>query len=108
MKKQSRSSLRRSGRASRPGQPVRQQYSGAPSGEYQEPYDWRYGTQQPPPPYSPDGTAYQSDSAPTAPIPRARKRSRPGAVVAAAAAVAVGSGGLGAAVLANRSDPSAA
>jgi putative serine protease PepD len=37
-----------------------------------------------------------------------RKRSRTGAVVAAAAAVAVVSGGLGAAVLANRSDPSAA
>jgi putative serine protease PepD len=42
------------------------------------------------------------------PIPLVRKRSRTGAVVIGAAAVAVVSGGIGAAALANHSDPAAA
>jgi putative serine protease PepD len=106
MKKQSRFSLRRK---STPSQPVNQQYSGhTPQGGYQQPYDWRYATAQPQPQYGAYTAAYQADSAPTAPIPVVRKRSRTGVVVVGAAAVALVSGGVGAAVLANQSDPSAA
>ena len=106
MKKQSRSSLRRK---STPSQPVNQQYSGpTPQGGYQQSYDWRYTTAQPQPQYGAYTAAYQADSTPTAPIPLARKRSRTGVVVVGAAVVALVSGGVGAAVLANQSDPSAA
>ena len=106
MKKQSRSSLRRK---STPSQPVNQQYSGpTPQGGYQQSYDWRYATAQPQPQYGAYTAAYQADSTPTAPIPLARKRSRTGVVVVGAAVVALVSGGVGAAVLANQSDPSAA
>jgi putative serine protease PepD len=80
-----------------------------PQGGYHQPYDWRYATQQPQPSYGPYGFAHHTDSTPTAPIPLVRKRSRTGiAVVGAVASVAVVSGGIGAAVLANHSEPSAA
>ncbi|MFY9921678.1 MAG: trypsin-like peptidase domain-containing protein [Mycobacterium sp.] len=109
MKKQSRSSLRRSNRASSPNQPQSLQYSGVPpQGGYGQPYDWRYATQQPRPSYGPYSAVQQPDSAPTTPIPVVRKRSRTGFVVAGAAAVALASGGVGAVALANHSDPSAA
>ena len=109
MKKQSRSSLRRSSRPSSPSQPQGQQYSGIPpQSGYGQPYDWRYATQQPQPSYGPYGAVHQPDSTPTSPIPLVRKRSRTGTVVVGAAAVAVVSGGIGAAVLVNHSDPSAA
>ena len=109
MKKQSRYSLRRSNRPSSPSQPHAQQYSAIPpQGGYGQPYDWRYATQQPQPAYGPYGAVHQPDSTPTAPIPVVRKRSRTGTVVVGAAAVAVVSGGIGAAVLVNQSDPSAA
>ena len=85
-----------------------QQYSGHPSpGVYHQPYDWRYATQSPQPPYDPNRPMYQADSAPTAPIPQVRKRSRTGAVMIGAASVALVSGGVGAAVLASNSDSSA-
>jgi len=85
-----------------------QQYSAPPpQGAYQQPYDWRYATQQPQPQYGPYATAYQPDSAPTAPIALRRKRSHTGVVIAGAAAVAVVSGGVGAAVWASQPDPSA-
>jgi len=103
MKKQSRYSLRRSGRASTPGQPVNQQHSSLPPrGGYQQSYDWRFATQHPQPQYGTYAAAHQPDSMPTAPIPVVRKRSRAGVLVAGAAAVAVVSGGLGAAALANQ------
>ncbi len=109
MKKQSRSSLRRSNRPSSPNQPQSQQYSGVPpQGGYGQPYDWRYATQQPQPSYGPYSAVQQPDSTPTTPIPLVRKRSRTGLVVAGAAAVALASGGVGAVALANHSDPSAA
>ncbi len=109
MKKQSRYSLRRNRADSTPSQPVNQQHSHfTPQGGYQQPYDWRYATQQPQPSYGTYPHAYQSDSAPTAPIPVVRKTSRNGIVIAGAAAVALVSGGVGAAVLANEPDPSAA
>jgi putative serine protease PepD len=109
MKKQSRYSLRRSGQPSNPSQPAGQQYSGPPPQNlYQQPYDWRYATQQPQPQYGPYGTGHQPDSAPTAPIPLVRKRSRIGIVIAGAAAVAVVSGGVGAAVWASEPDSPAA
>ncbi len=109
MKKQSRYSLRRSSRPSSPSQPQGQQYSGIPpQSGYGQPYDWRYATQQPQPSYGPYGAVHQPDSTPTSPIPLVRKRSRTGTVVVGAAAVAVVSGGIGAAVLVNHSDPSAA
>ena len=86
-----------------------QQYSGLPpQSTYQRPYDWRYATQQPQQPYGTYRAAYQSDSAPTAPIPLVRKRSRTGIVILGAAAVAVVSGGVGAAILASQPDPAAA
>src|SRR6187551_3817545 len=109
MKKQSRYSLRRSGQPSNPSQPAGQQYSGPPPQNlYQQPYDWRYATQQPQPQYGPYGTGHQPDSAPTAPIPLVRKRSRIGIVIAGAAAVAVVSGGVAAAVWASEPDSPAA
>ena len=109
MKKQSRYSLRRSSRPSSPSQPQGQQYSGVPpQGGYGQPYDWRYATQRSQPSYAPYGAVHQPDSTPTAPIPLMRKRSRTGTVIVGAAAVAVVSGGIGAAVLANQPDPSAA
>src|SRR3954467_4778452 len=109
MKKQSRYSLRQSNRPSSPSQPVSQQFSGIPpQGGYGQPYDWRHASQQPLPGYGPYSAVSQHDSTPTTPIPVMRKRSRTGAVVVGAAAVAVVSGGIGAAVLVNHSDPSAA
>ena len=85
-----------------------QQYSGHPSpGVYHQPYDWRYATQSPQPPYDSNRPMYQADSAPTAPSPQVRKRSRTGAVMIGAASVALVSGGVGAAVLASNSDSSA-
>ena len=88
---------------------MNQQYSNfTPHGGYQQPYDWRYATQQSQPSYGAYASAYQPDSAPTAPIPLARKTSRKGVVIVGAAAVALVSGGIGAAVLANEPDPSAA
>ncbi|MDT5004299.1 MAG: putative serine protease PepD [Mycobacterium sp.] len=109
MKKQSRYSLRRSNRPSSPSQPVSQQYSGIPpQGGYGQPYDWRYASQQPLPGHGPYSAANQHDSTPTTPIPVMRKRSRTSTVVVGAAAVAVVSGGIGAAVLVNHSDLSAA
>ena len=57
---------------------------------------------------APIALCISTDSTPTTPIPVMRKRSRTGTVVVGAAAVAVVSGGIGAAVLANQSDPSAA
>ncbi len=109
MKKQSRSSLRRSSRQSSPSHPQSQQYPGIPpQGGYSQPYDWRYATQQPQPSYGRYSTVQQPDSTPTMPIPVVRKRSRTGLVVAGAAAVAVVSGGVGAVALTNHSDPSAA
>jgi putative serine protease PepD len=106
MKKQSRFSLRRK---STPSRPVNQQHSSLTrQGGYQQPYDWRYGTERPQPQYGAYAAAYQSDSTPTAPIPVVRKRSRTGVVVVGAAALALVSGGVGAAVLVNQSDPSAA
>ncbi|WP_123028526.1 S1C family serine protease [Mycolicibacterium stellerae] len=109
MKKQSRYSLRGSGRPSSPSQPVGRQYPGIPpQGGYGQPYDSRYTTHQPDSAYGPYGAVHQPDSTPTAPIPVVRKRSRTGAVVAGAAAVAVVSAGIGAAVLVNDSDPAAA
>lgn len=88
---------------------MNQQYSNfTPQGGYQQPYDWRYSTQQPQLTYGAYTHAYQSDSAPTAPIPVVRKTSRRGIAIAGAAAVALVSGGLGAAVLANEPDPAAA
>ncbi len=109
MKKQSRYSLRRSNRPSGPSQPASQQYSAMPPQVgYGQPYDWRYASQQPVPGYGPYSAAHQHDSTPTTPIPVMRKRSRTGTVVVGAAAVAVVSGGIGAAVLVNQSDPSAA
>ncbi len=74
-------------------------------GVYHQPYDWRYATQSPQPPY---GHMHQADSAPTAPIPRVRRRSRSGAIMIAAASVAVVSGGVGAAVIATHHDRPAA
>lgn len=79
-----------------------------PHSGYQQPYDWRYAAQQPVPNYGPYAAAYQTDSAPTSPIPVVRKTSRKGTVIVGAAAVALVSGGIGAAVLANHSDPGAA
>ena len=109
MKKQSRYSLHRSKGPSSPSQPASQQYSGIPpQGGYGQPYDWRYASQQPLPGYGPYSAVNQHDSSPTSPIPVMRKRSRTGTVVVGAAAVAVVSGGIGAAVLVNHSDPSAA
>jgi putative serine protease PepD len=110
MKKHPRSSRRKSVRPSNPSQPVGHQYSGYPSpGGYHQPYDWRYATQQPQRPDGPYGAVHQPDSTPTAPIPVVRKRSRTGAVVfGAVASIALVSGGVGAAVLANHSEPSAA
>ena len=109
MKKQSRYSLRRSNRPSGPSQPASQQYSAMPPQVgYGQPYDWRYASQQPVPGYGPYSAVHQHDSTPTTPIPVMRKRSRTGTVVVGAAAVAVVSGGIGAAVLVNHSDPSAA
>ena len=106
MKKQSRSTLRRKSAAS---QPVNQQHSGLPPQfGYQQPYDWRYGADQPQMQIGAYTAAYQTDSTPTAPIPVMRKRSRTGMVVAGAAALSLVSGGVGAAVLINQSDPSAA
>jgi putative serine protease PepD len=88
---------------------VNQQYSGfTPQPGYQQPFDWRYATQQPQQQYGTYAAAYQSDSTPTAPIPLVRKRSRTTAVVVGAAALALVSGGVGAAVLVDQSDPSAA
>ena len=88
---------------------MKQQNSGhqAPN-VYHQPYDWRYATQSPQPPYDPYGHMPQADSAPTAPIRQVRKRSRAGAVLIGAASVAVVSGGVGAAVIATHHDRPAA
>src|SRR5689334_2195719 len=97
MKKQSRSSLRRSGGPSDPSQSVSQRHSHLPPhGGYQQSYDWRYATQQPGQSYGPYAAVHQADSTPTAPIPVARKRSRASFAIVGAAAVAVVSGGVGA------------
>ena len=77
-------------------------------GVYHQPYDWRYATQSPQPPYGPYGHMPQADSATTAPIPQVRRRSRAGAVLIGAASVAVVSGGVGAAVIATHHDRPAA
>jgi putative serine protease PepD len=109
MKKQSRSPLRGPGTPMGPSQPVHQQHSHRPPrGGYQQPYDWRYATQQPGQSYGAYTGVHQADSTPTTPIALSSKRSRKGAVIVGAAAVAVVSGGVGAAVLANHPDPSAA
>ena len=109
MKKHPRFSRRKPGRPSDPSQLAGQQYSGyASRGGYQQPYDWRYATQSPQPPYDPYRHMHQADSAPTAPIPQVRRRSRAGAVMIGAASVAVVSGGVGAAVIATHHDRPAA
>ncbi len=106
MKKQSRYSLRRTDREPAPSRPASQNFSPAtPRGGFQQPYDWRYATQQPH--HGPYGVAHEYDSAQTTPIPVPRKRSRAGIVVAGAAAVALVSGGIGAAVLTGQSNPAA-
>lgn len=108
MKKQSRYSLRKTRRESAPSPTVNQHYSGVPpQGGFQQPYDWRYATQQTQPPFGVYGVASHYDSTPTAPIPVVRKRTRTGVIVASTAAVALVSGGVGAAVLANQSDTAA-
>ncbi len=109
MKKHPRYSRRQPGSPSNPSQPVAQQYSGyPPQGEYYQPYDWRYATQSPRPPHDPYRRIHEADSAPTAPIPVVRRRSRAGVVMLGAASVALVSGGVGAAVMATHHDRLAA
>lgn len=109
MKKHPRFSRRKPGRPSNPNQLVGQQYSAHFSqGGYHQPYDWRYATQSPQPPYDPYRPLLQADSAPTMPIPQVRRRSRAGAAMIGAASVAVVSGGIGAAVMATQHDRPAA
>ncbi|MGY4648828.1 S1C family serine protease [Mycobacterium sp. URHB0021] len=103
MKKRPRSSRRKPDYPSASSHPVPQHYSGYPMrNSYQQPYDWRYATQTARPPQDPYRDMRQADSAPTAPIPKVRKRSRVGAAIFGAAAVAVTSGTAGALVLAGQ------
>jgi putative serine protease PepD len=109
MKKHPRNSRHKPGRPPHPGQSVGQQYSGQPSqGMYYQPYDWRYATQSPQPSYDPYRPIHPVDSAPTAPIPQVRRRSRAGAVMVGAASVALVSGGVGAVLIATQHDRPAA
>ena len=105
MTKHPRYSRHKPGRRTNPSQAAGQHHPGYPAqGGYQQPYDWRYATQAPRPPYDPYRDMGQSQSAPTTPIPRVRRRSRAGAVMVGAAAAAVVSGGVGAVVLATQHD----
>jgi putative serine protease PepD len=91
-----------------PNQSVGQQYPGHPATQvHQQPYDWRYAQQPPPPPY---WDPRQSDSANTAPIPKVPNRSRAGIVMASAVAVVVvaAGAGAGAVLLAQHPDHSGA
>src|SRR5262245_49791437 len=74
----------------------------------QQPYDWRYATQQQfRPPYDPYRGAPQPSGMPMQPAPQ--KRSRAGALTAGAVAVAIVSAGIGGgvALLAQPDRPSA-
>jgi putative serine protease PepD len=77
------------------GQPYPGQYA---QNAYQQPYDWRYAQAHVPFP----------DQTPTVAFPKVRKRSRAGVVITGVAAVAVVSAGVGAVVLTNQPDRSAA
>ena len=63
-------------------------------GPYQQPYDWRYATQQQQQPYRSPYDPYRGAPVPQAP-PVPQKRSRAGALTAGALAVAVVSAGIG-------------
>ncbi|HYR15882.1 MAG TPA: S1C family serine protease, partial [Mycobacterium sp.] len=82
-----------------------------PPPQPQQPYDWRYATQQQSQPfrapYDPYRGAQQPSGIPVPPVPR--KRSRAGALTAGAAAVAIVSAGIGggAALLVQPHRPSA-
>ena len=68
-------------------------YSGQYRPDSQQPYDWRYATQQQPqPPYDPYGSVPQQ---PVSPVSVPEKRSRAGALTAGAVAIAVVSAGIG-------------
>jgi putative serine protease PepD len=109
MTKKSRYSLRRNTTNPAPSQPVDQRYSGyPPHAGYQQPYDWRYATQQQQAQRNPYFAASHVDSTPTTPIPVMRKRSRVRPLVVGGAAIALVSGGIGAAVLAERPGSEAA
>src|ERR1700730_6108587 len=79
-----------------PGAPRPGPYQ-APPQQPQQPYDWRYATQQQAQPfrapYDPYRGAPQPSGIPVPPVPR--KRSRAGALTAGAAAVAIVSAGIG-------------
>ncbi len=90
-----------------PGQPGPNQhaapgYPQAPQAGYQQPYDWRYATQQLPPqyrpPYDPYQAARQGNPPTMSPVPP-RRRSRAGALTAGALAIAVVSAGIGGGVV---------
>ncbi|BBZ77569.1 peptidase S1 [Mycolicibacterium anyangense] len=89
-------------------------YSQAPQAGYQQPYDWRYATQQSHPqyrqPYDPYAAARQGNPAGNLagnpaggpvliPPPPPRQRSRAGALTAGALAIAVVSAGIGGTVV---------
>lgn len=90
-----------------PGQPGPNQhaapgYPQAPQAGYQQPYDWRYATQQLPPQYRPAYDPYQAarqgNPQNVSPVPP-RRRSRAGAFTAGALAIAVVSAGIGGGVV---------
>jgi putative serine protease PepD len=86
-----------------PGQPGPNQqaapgYPQSPQAGYQQPYDWRYATQQMPPQYRPAYDPYQAarqGHSPTTSSVAPRRRSRAGALTAGALAIAVVSAGIG-------------
>jgi len=83
-----------------PGQPGPNQqaapgYPQAPQAGYQQPYDWRYATQQLPPQYRPGFDPYHAARQGNPP----RRRSRAGALTAGALAIAVVSAGIGGGVV---------
>ena len=90
-----------------PGQPGPNQqaapgYPQASQAGYQQPYDWRFATQQLPPQYrqayDPYQAARQGNPPTMSPVPP-RRRSRAGALTAGALAIAVVSAGIGGGVV---------
>lgn len=91
-----------------PGQPGPNQqaapgYPQAPQAGYQQPYDWRYATQQGQPQYrqayDPYRAAHQGNPPTMTLPPQQRRRSRAGALTAGALAIAVVSAGVGGSVV---------
>ena len=85
-----------------PNQQAAPGYPQAPQAGYQQPYDWRFATQQLPPqyrsPYDPYQAARQGNPPAMPPVPPHR-RSRAGALTAGALAIAVVSAGIGGGVV---------